>query len=92
MPSSTTSSGRPVGLAHQLLERVGRQRLQVGRHALVHAAARQLVERAPIERLDRDPQLVRARDERVDARPAPRSCISRETRRAFSASATALMP
>ena len=68
MPSSTTSSGGSRRTADQFLERVGGERLHLGRDTLMHAAARQRVERAPVERLDRNAQLVRARHERVDAR------------------------
>ena len=72
--------------------RVGRAAPAVGRHALMEAALRHPVERHPVDRLDRNAQLLRPRDEGVHARSAPRTCTNRDARRPFSASATGLMP
>ena len=58
----------------------------------MHAAARQLLERPAIDRLDRNAQLMRARDERVHARAGAALVNQPRTRRALSASPTALMP
>jgi hypothetical protein len=72
----------------EFVDGVRGHRLQVGRHALVHAAARHLLQHPPIHRFDGNPEFLRPRDDGVHAGPAPRSCTRRETRRAFSASPT----
>ncbi len=68
MLSRTTSSAGARRFGHQFLDRVRGQRLQIGRDALVDAAARELVERAAVDGLDRNAQLVRAGHDRIDAR------------------------
>ncbi len=56
--------------AHQLFHRKRRQSLQVGSDTLMHASPREPVERHAIDRVHGDPQFLRSRHQRIDARPA----------------------
>ena len=62
---------RTHSFAHELLDRVRRERLQLGRDTLMDTAASHALEHTAVDCLDRKPQLVRTRHDRVDARPGP---------------------
>jgi hypothetical protein len=84
---------RAIGPICQFVNRVRRERLELGRNALVHTAAGHFLEGPAIERFDRDPELLSARNDRIDSRTgASLMDEARDAARLRMASATAWIP